>query len=322
MHRPLLLAIVPGAGYEDLTTAATPELAARLEGHSAVRRLHGAPIEPQAELARGDWAQGLWDLGAAIDRRSLVLRRPGQSDQTTLADLDRVLPRPADLTLLWLGDVLRAAILAGPLSPGHRHALAQLEAQLQRARSSLRVCGQEPELAVWTLWPCRPVARHFAPEARLRALARQLAWSRRLQPRFTLRAGLLRAVCSSWRQVGAVSEALHARPFAQYGRLVTAAEAQAFGYAPAAHELWFVPHADVAFGPGRVRGRPDLLGSTPAANGCALLPWQRAPVFDLGWNLAFAATIARVGAYVQTPAGAQTVAPVAVPAAQDAVQTP
>jgi hypothetical protein len=264
-----LVAVVQGVAAEDLELGETPALAAELASPHGVRRLEipagRPPVDSLSDALRAD---DLRAAGATVDRRSIVLRAAWQSDASVLHGLCRHAGGPADLTLLWLGDVSRIATRAGLATPAHRAALATLERGLQRAAATL-AADRSVVRVVLTVAPLHPVDRWFDPQALLaRALPRG---ANGVDVAACLAHATVR--CASMQSTAAVTDALARTGLTEHGDLLGPDELATLGMTSRPGEIVLRARPGIAFSRWPVRAAPRL-GTD--RSGCAIVPWLSA----------------------------------------------
>ncbi len=263
----LLVALLEGVGREDIDDSLTPFLAEYRSEHGSAP-LHRASIaEPALELLASDLVGGLRNLGLQVEQRSIVLRPDWRGDGAAIRQLALRPLGPPEVVFLRFADAAAIAARHGARSAAHLRALTDLDDLLARAAQLLEVEGAPPQLVLLCMGPMLPTVRTFDPVACLGAmmpglLRRQLRWKR-------LPGGLL-VRCGSTQAEAHLRELVKGPPFCGHGATV---DDDLAGRLLLPGELLLLPREGVAFGAAPIAAVLPYLPRGDAADGIAMLPW-------------------------------------------------
>ena len=250
-----LLVLAPGIGARTLATGGLPAATAAAPG--GIVPLTTGLSDPIDLVAETFPAQELRDAGCQIDRRDLLLRPIWRSDEPSTELLQLRPLGPALLTVLELRGVLAAAALAGCGTRPVAQAMANLDHNINVARSRLR---RGPPTKLWFAALGTPVAVAHMLDAR--ALTRRIVgWP--LGSSLRVRSCSHRAIVAS-SQRRAIDQLLERLPHSPL--------AGATSYDLGANGLLLLAPACSAFGRQRVFARMSHPHESRAAVAVPLLP--------------------------------------------------
>ncbi len=192
----LLLVVVQGLATDDLDPRVTPFLTAQGDGiPNALEVDPAAPRDVVDQLLDGLDVATLREHGIDIDRRSVALRSPTDSDEQVLAALPHRPRGPADVTVLWLRDALGVATRFGLDSAPHRDALRRADDFALRAARVLGCSHRPASCVLLGSTPPEPVLRRVDVAAITQGT---MSRHTRRRPRLELAPHRSVVRCASW----------------------------------------------------------------------------------------------------------------------------